>query len=643
MISFFRKFFQSKIGLPIFIGFLALVALAFAAADITGSTFGGVSGGARVAAVGDRTIAANELEATAQSAIQQVRRENPTITMPAFISEGGLDEVLSQLIDRYAIGEYARQNGLRAGDNLVNSEILQIPAFRGVSGEFDQDAYNAALRQQNLTDAILRRDLADGLLAQQLLLPALAAPQMPEKIAKQYASLLLEKRTGKVGLIPSLAFASDEKPKDEAIAEYYSQNRSQYVRPERRRLRYATFSAADINDDVSATEEEIAARFEANAEEYAASETRDITSFFVPTKEAAEALIAQIRQGKALETAAREAGFNATSVEGRTREEYSSSTSFAVAENVFETPEGQIAEPARSTFGWSVARVDDVTRIAARDLEDVREELAQEVRAQKQAAALADLSSRIEERVDSGTALTQIIEDFDLTLDKTPLLLSDGRVFDDPRSTANDALRPVLDTAFALDESQPQLDELVPGAQYIVYDVEEIQESAAPPLAEIREEIAADYKLATASKKAREAAKRVLERVRGGETLAKALDAEKTRLPPADTVSLERRELLQIRGRNPPPALVLLFSMAKGTTKMLEASGNQGWILVDLEEITSQPVEDKQLLAQTQQQLTGALASEYSQQLAGAIRSQVTVTTNEDAVEAVRRQLAGES
>ncbi|MEM6585908.1 MAG: SurA N-terminal domain-containing protein, partial [Pseudomonadota bacterium] len=138
MITSLRNFFQSKLGMAFFLGFLALVALAFAGADITGNTFGGIAQGERVALVGDDAVTSTELAETAQAALRGVRRENPTLTMPGFIAEGGLDEVLSQLIDRYAIGAYAEKAGLRAGENLVNSEILQIGAFRGVSGEFDQ-------------------------------------------------------------------------------------------------------------------------------------------------------------------------------------------------------------------------------------------------------------------------------------------------------------------------------------------------------------------------------------------------------------------------------------------------------------------------------------------------------------------------
>jgi peptidyl-prolyl cis-trans isomerase D len=173
MLTFFRRFFQSKIGLPIFLGFLVLMALAFVAADISGTSIGGVSGTDNIAVVSDEPIPNSELVTAANTALDQVRQQNPTLTMPEFMEAGALDEVVRQLIDRYAVGSYASKYGLRAGDNLINSEILQIQAFRSLAGEFDEKTYLAALRQRGLTDAVFRKDLANGLLEDQLLRPAL--------------------------------------------------------------------------------------------------------------------------------------------------------------------------------------------------------------------------------------------------------------------------------------------------------------------------------------------------------------------------------------------------------------------------------------------------------------------------------------
>lgn len=644
MISFFRNFFQSKIGLPIFIAFLLLVALAFAASDITGSTFGGISGGERAALVGDDAISTSELASTANSALNQVRQQDPTLTMPVFVDQGGFDEVLKQLIDRYAVGGFAEKYGLRAGENLVNSEILQIPAFLNLTGEFDNETYQAALQREGLTDAILRRDLSDGLLAQQLLVPALASPILPKKAAKQYAALVRERRRGQIGLIPSELFMPEGDPTQEQLSAFYSDNRTRFIRPERRVLRYASFGADSIGETAAPSDAEIAARYEVNKAQYEASERRAVSSFVVPTQEAANAIVERIRSGISLETAAREAGFNVSSGELRNREEMASATSFAAAEKIFEAPRGGMAEPAQSTLGWYVARVDNVETIPARSLEQARSEIAEQLRTEKSAAALADMSANIEEEVDSGTSLTEVAEAYDLELQTTPPILADGRIFGQPGPGVSPALRPLLDSAFQMDESEPALDQLIPGVQFIVYEVQEITESAAPPIAEIRDEVAQAWRFAEGSKEARAAADRILEQVRADTPLGEAMSAENNRLPPVDRIDLARAELLSQQGQNIPPPLILMFSMAEGSTKLFEGARDAGWFVIDLDEIvTTLPEDDDPLLAQTQQQFAQALGSEYTTQLQKAIRAEIGVERNETAIDAVKRQLTGEN
>ena len=50
MLTFFRNFFSSKLGIGVTMGFLVLIAVAFAGGDIANTgQFGGVAGGDRVA------------------------------------------------------------------------------------------------------------------------------------------------------------------------------------------------------------------------------------------------------------------------------------------------------------------------------------------------------------------------------------------------------------------------------------------------------------------------------------------------------------------------------------------------------------------------------------------------------------------
>ena len=642
MLTFFRRFFQSKIGLPIFLGFLVLMALAFAAADITGSTFGGVSGGDRVAVVDGEPIGTSELVTAANTALDQVRQQNPTLTMPEFIEAGALDEVLRQLIDRYAVGHYAEKYGLRAGDNLVNSEILQIQAFRSLSGEFDQQIYLAALRQRGLTDAVFRRDLVNGLLEDQLLRPALLSPQMPEKIARQYASLVLERRRGQIALIPSSAFAPESGPTDAQLTEWYGTNRTLFMQPERRTLRFAVFGDDTLEVSATPTEAEIAARYKRDADQYKATERRAVTAFVVPTADAAKALAARIRGGVSLEAAAREAGFSASQTELRDREATANATSFAFAENVFKADEGGVIEPAQGTLGWYVARVDKIERTPARSLDQVRSEIAEQLAVEKRSAAIADLTAEIEGEIDSGTALSEVAKAYNLKVETTPPLLADGSAFQRPDVQIVPQLRPVLATAFQMEESEPQLAP-VPGNQYVIFEVARVEEAAAPPLAQVKEQAEAAWRRAQGAKLAKQTAERVIKQVRGNSDLAAALAAQNKPGFEREVIDLERRELLARSQGNVPPPLVLMFSMAQGSVKLLEAPRNIGWYVISLDEITTSPVDQEPgLLEQTRRQLAPTLTEEYRRQAAAAMRKELGSTRNDAAIEAVRKQLAGE-
>ena len=642
MLTFFRRFFQSKIGLPIFLGFLVLMALAFAAADITGTGFSGVSGSDRVAVVGGEPIASTELVTATNNALEQVRQQNPTLSMPEFIAAGTLDEVLRQLIDRNAIGLYARQYGLRAGDNLVNSEILQIEAFKSLSGEFDEQTYLAALRQRGLSDAVFRRDLANGLLEDQLLRPALAAPQMPAKVARQYASLVLERRKGEIALIPSTAFAPAGDPSERQLAEWYGKNRAMFMRPERRTLRFAVFGDDTLKMDAVPTEAEIAARYKRDAAQYQASERRAVTAFVVPTPDAAKALAARIRSGTSLEAAAREAGFSASPTDLRDRQALANTTSLAFAENAFKAAQGGVIEPAQGNLGWYVARVDKIERIPARSLAEVRGTIAEALGIEKRNAAIADLVAEIEGEIDSGTALAEVAKAYGLTVETTPALLANGQAFGQPGVQIVPQLAPVLATAFQMEESEPQLAEVVPGQQFVMFEVARLDEASAPPLAEVKEQAIAGWKRAQGAMLAKQAADRIAAKARGADGLAAALAAE-GKPHELERIDIERRALLSQRGRNIPAPLVLMFSMAEGSVKVLEGPRNVGWYIVSLADISTNPVESEPgLLEQTRAQLAPTLTEEYRRQAAAAMRKELGTTRDDAAIEAVRKRLAGE-
>lgn len=644
MLKSFRTFMNSRFGVIFALVFLAVIALSFASADVAGNgSFGGVAGGDRVATVGDEKIGTADLSRAVSAALDARKQQQPTLTMPAFLSAGGLEGTLDLLIDRYAVSGYAQEHGLRAGNRLVDSEIASHPAFRGPSGKFDEQIFRQLVQQQGLSEAMVREDIAQGLMARQTLIPVSLGAVVPQELLRHYAALLRESRQGTIALLPSAAFLPTARPSDAQLEAYYKANRESYIRPERRVIRYFTFGADALNQIPAPTEAEIAARYKRDAARFAASETRSFIQLVAPTEEAAKAISAEVQAGKPLQAVAAARGLATAPIAATTRPALSASASAAVADAGFAATSGQVSRPARSSLGWHLLQVVSIDRKPPKSLAEAKAEIVPVLTAEKRRAAIADLSTRIEEQINDGSSLGDLAKELRATVVSTNPLTADGRVYMNQNETAPPVLARALSTAFAMEEGEPQLAEVVPEQTFLVFDVEDITPSAPAPLKEIREQVTAHYLMAEGSKTAKAAADRVMQRIRKGATLASALAAESRPLPAPEAVNLTRDELARM-GERVPPALALFFSMAKGTAKRLEGPNDAGWFVVQLDSIRpGQVVAGDPVLAQARVELGALAGQEYEQQFRAAIRSELGVERNANAIKAVRRQLAGDN
>ena len=88
MLNFFRRFTKSRFGVIAMFVFLALIAIAFAAGDITGirGQSGGLSGNV-LAKVGDRKITDREVRERIDLFLRNAQREGQNVTMEQFLAE----------------------------------------------------------------------------------------------------------------------------------------------------------------------------------------------------------------------------------------------------------------------------------------------------------------------------------------------------------------------------------------------------------------------------------------------------------------------------------------------------------------------------------------------------------------------------
>ncbi len=640
MISFIRSIINSRVGAVVALAFVVLLGIGFVLGDVTGSgNFGGLSG-ANVAKVGGKPITLAEFNQAMENRLRAERKDNPTLDMGRFVDSGGLDATLEQLINRYALAVFGEKYGVAVSKRLVDYEIRKIPQSNGLDGKYSEKAFSAFLANMGLTEKIVRDDFTQNLFAQQILPATDGGPQAPMGVVLPYASLMLEKRSGQLAIIPSVVFLPQAAPTDTELSTYYKANAIKFTIPEKRAISYAIFDSSIVADRAKPTDADVAAYYKANAAQYSANETRDISQVIVPTQAAAQTLAAKIAQGQSIAAAASTTGLAVTSTKAVSRNALTANASKAVADAVFAASSGGVAAPAKGGLGWYVVKVDGVKQVAARPLASVSAEIAAQLAVSKREEALVELTSEIEDEFSGGATITDIAKTNGLKVETSPKLLANGI------NPASRDYRPIpefaaiLPAAFQMEtDGNAQLVEIEPGKKFALVAIADVEEAAPPPLASVRDDVFKDWALAQGSKKAKIAAEGVRKAIASGKSMNEALAAVGVRLPPLQSVSGTRAELNQ-NGKTLSPPLALLFSMVKGSAKTLQAPNNGGWLVVQATEVIKGDASGQtEMLAANRAQMSQMLAQEYAAQLVLAAAKDVGVKKNDGGIAELRARL----
>ena len=641
MLSSFRRGLMAKLMLGVL--FLTLVAMVITGFGTGGGGLGdlGGLGGDTVASVDGEKLTSNRLRDETQRQFERLRREQPELDLAAFLRRGSMEEVLDQLIDLTAITVFGREQGLGVSRQMIDRDIAAVPAFHDLTGRFDDATFRRVLAQERLTEQQLRDDLQSRLIQRQLVLPVAGSAFVPNAIAQQYASLLLEQRSGVVGAVPSAAMGAGAEPTEAELNAFYRTSQARYTIPERRVIRYALFGRDQVAAATQATDAEIQAAYRQNPA-YAARETRSLSQVVLPNEAAAKAFAQKVAGGTAFAAAALQAGYSPsdTALGVNTREDLAGKSSPAVAAAAFGAAEGATVGPIRSPFGWHVIRVDDVIVNAARPLAAVRDEIAAQIQQRKAADAVSDLAAKIEESIGDGSSFEEIVAAQRLAVVETAPVTARGAAPDNPGWQAPAELQPLLEGAFAVEPGDdPAVETVQENQRYALVAVARAIPAAAPPLARIRDRVKADLIARRASERARAVAAAIVARINAGTPPAQAFAQADAKLPPVQPLTATRRDIARQNAQVPPP-MAMMFSLPRGKARLLPAPDGRGWFIVYLDRIVPGDARREPGLAEAVKgQFAQILGDEYAQQFTAAIRSNLEVKRNDEAVRKLRAEL----
>lgn len=646
MLSSFRRLSKSKVGSFIMVLFVLAILASFALGDIQNTLSGnfGLSSDT-LAKVGSQKITDRDMSQAMERRLAEVRQQNPLADYAAL--SGDFEPLLASLVDQRTLQAFADKYGFSLSKRLVDAEIAAIPSARGLNGKFSEQAYQAFLQQQRMTDAQVRDIISAGLLQRLILTPAASNTRVPVGVATPYASMLLEARQGEVALIPIAAFAGGLNPTEQQLHAFYAANRARYMIPEQRVLRYARIGPEQVAG-VTATDQDIAAYYKANQAQYAAKETRSLSQAVVPDKATADAIAARAKGGAGFAAAAAPAGLSANdiAVGAQTRQQFASLAGDKVATAAFGAAPGAIVGPIQSDLGWHVVKVDSVRREGGKSLAAARSEIAAKVTDEKRKNALTDLITTLEDEIANGANLTEAAAKAKLKLTDTPPITAAGTSRTDPGYKFPAELAPALTSGFELAADDEPVVETLPGdAGYVVVAPAQIIASAPAPIATVRDRLRNDWIAQQAGNRARAAAAAIAAKVARGVPLAQAVREAGASLPPVQQVGARRIDLTELaaKGQVPPP-LQMLFSLGQGKSRMLADTRGRGFYVVKLNTIVpGNALAQPGLIASVQNEFQQALSQEYAQQFLSAVKAEVGVKRNESAIAAARKRITSGS
>lgn len=648
---------KKKLRNGVLLGFLGIALLAMV---ITGfgtdgmGGLGGIGGGQGVqtiARVGDEKITDAELSAVIDGEYRQAARQQTDLDRGQFV-ERAFQPLLERIIGLAAIADFGRNNGMVVPREMVDRVIVGIPAFQNVAGQFDEATFRQALQQQGITEQQLRNDITSNELLRMVLAPVGSQVRAPRAVATEFASLLLEQRQGAFGQVPTAAFAANINPSDQEIAQYYQRNQRSFAIPERRVIRYAILDRNSFGDRVSASDQEIAQQYQQNQAQYGPRQTRNLQRVILPDENAARQFAQRVRGGASFADAAQQAGFAAADINfpQQTQQAFATVSSAEVANAAFSAQQGAVVGPFRTPLGFQVVRVEGISQTPGRSLAEVRGEIASAIEQRKLAEALVAAEERIQERFDNGEAFEAVARAEGLTLQTTPPVTRTGQApgvqgpngqpFQFPAD-----LSVVLQTGFEMEaDGDPVMEVVQPNTRVALIDLSNVVPSAAPPLAEIRDQVRQRLIQQTALQRARQAADGIVQRINSGMAPAQAYAQAGVPLPPTQSITRRRLALAQA-GQAVPPPLAILFSIPQGRARVLAGPNGAGWLIIHHQQRTpgnaTTDREGPALIASVQQQFNETGTVELQEQFARAVRNATDIRRDEDRINAVSQRLRG--
>lgn len=595
-----------------------------------------------VATVGAKRIELDQVNEAYRRQLSQVTRMlggtvEPTMEMKRGVAAQALERLITQVAMTAAVAEM----GLVVPDEALRQAVWDTPAFAGPGGQFDRNQFQAVLRNNGLSEPRFLDMMREEIAQRQLLATARAGAVSPEVMTRLVYAFQQEKRVAEMVELRLDRVARPEAPPRLLLERWHANNILRFSTPEYRRVRAVVLAPERLAAGIEADELSLRAAYAARSAEFIQPERRSVQVLLSQDEARAKAL-AERWAARADWAADWGSVQEAARAEGAAPVELTDAVQMEIpapelAAAIFTAPVDAVAGPVRSALGWHVVRVTKVTPGTTRSFEEVRPLLEMQVRNDKAADILYDRANKVDDLLAGGAPLEEMPGDMGLvgvsgTLDARGIT-AEGTPAPIPGS---DELRAALIQAVfrAQKGEPPRLIEAPrrPGvlAGYFAFEVEEVMPPAPRPYEEVADAVLEDWTDAEIRRTQEEAAARMLEAVRGGQSLADAAlvaDVKVVRLPEISRGARPAEEV-------PLQLVTPLFELNPGEPTMVETV--DGFVVAVLAEIQpAVPEADPVGYGQVRDALGSAIGDDLQAAMTAGLRARARPQVNKTMVDRI--------
>lgn len=398
-----KSFFWVIMGL-LFIGLAG-----FGATSLTGTVNS-------IGQAGDQEISVQTYARDLQREIQAFEAQTGERVSIQQAREAGLDQiVLARLVQLASLDNEAAQIGLSIGDANLQKEIIAIPAFQGVNGEFDREAYRFGLEQAGLDEAEFEADLRAESARTLMQGGVMAGIEMPATMADALVQYIGAERSFVWAPLTAADLAEPlAAPTQADLNGYYEANPELFTLPETKEIAYVLLTPEMLLDKVEVDEAALRTLYEEREAQYNLPERRFVERLAYGDQEAAASAMAQLEvSGTTFEQLVADRGLALADVD---LGDVTLQDLGAAAEAVFAAQSGAVVGPLPSDLGPALFRVNGVLEAQNTPFEQARDELRDEV-ARERARRLIDAqSSDIDDLLAGGATLDEVASETDAEL-----------------------------------------------------------------------------------------------------------------------------------------------------------------------------------------------------------------------------------